>query len=59
MSDSKQSTEGTLMAVVQLIVSFWKGLPNSLEPTQNSCKEFETYTKAILYHRIVFTIVDW
>ena len=46
------------MAVVRLMVSFWKGLPNSLEPTLNSFEEFETYSKDILYRRIVFTIVD-
>ena len=44
------------MAVVRLMISFWKGLPNSLEPTLNSSEEFETYSKAILYRRIVFTI---
>ena len=40
------------------MLSFWKGLPNSLEPTLNSSEEFEIYSKAILYRRIVFTIVD-
>ena len=53
-----QSPEGTVMAVVQLTLSFWKGLPHSLRPTLNSPEEFETYSKAIIYRRIVFTIVD-
>ena len=53
-----QSTEGTVMAVVQMMLSFWKRLPNSLESSVGSPKEFETYTKAILYRRIVFIIVD-
>ena len=46
------------MAVVQMMLNFWKGLQNSLELTLNSSKGFETYTKAILYRKIVFTIVD-
>ena len=46
------------MAVVRLMLNFWKGLANSLEPTLNSSEEFETYSKAILYRRIVFTVVD-
>ena len=46
------------MALAWLMLSFWKGPPHSLEPTQNSSEEFETYTKAILYRKIVFTIVD-
>ena len=46
------------MAVVRLMLSFWKGLPNSLGPTLNSPEEFEIYSKAIFYRRIVFAIVD-
>ena len=46
------------MVVVRLMLSFWKGLPNSLGPTLNSSEEFETYPETILYRRIVFTIVD-
>ena len=41
------------MAVVRLMLSFQKGLPNSLGPTLNSSEEYETYSEAILYHRIV------
>ena len=53
-----QSTEGTIMVVVRLMLSFWRELQNSLEPTLNGSEEFETYSKAILYRRIVFIIVD-
>ena len=44
--------------VVRVMLSFWKGLPNSLEPTVNSSEEFQTYMKAILYRWIVFTTID-
>ena len=35
-----QSAEGTVMAVVRLMLSLWKGLQNSLEPTLYSSEEF-------------------
>ena len=56
--EKKSKHEGTVKGVVRLMLSFWKGLPNSLEPTLNGSKEFQTYMKAILYRWIVFTIID-
>ena len=40
------------------MVSSWNKLPKALEPTSQSSEEIVTYSKAILYRRIVFAIVD-